>query len=171
MVVGLVEQTPLWQRSRHPLRRRFESHFVRQLSHSRPVEQKAAEARERPGEKVKCIEDRLSPHLCNTWGGGEAFPAYQLLIMDQGDQHFPPFHLHAAVFSPVFILSNFPLPPPFLLYLHLCFTPSLSCCLSVMRSRTDAGSPNCGAEISAPVARQPVRVGTRRPPSPPKRNI
>lgn len=40
-------------------------------------------------------------------------------------------------------------PPYFLLYLHLCFTPSLSCCLSVMWSRTDAGSPNCGTAISA----------------------
>lgn len=40
-------------------------------------------------------------------------------------------------------------PPHFLLYLHLCFTPSLSCCLSVMWSRTDAGSPNCGTAISA----------------------
>lgn len=40
-------------------------------------------------------------------------------------------------------------PPPFLLYLHLYFTPSLSCCLSVMWSRTDAGSPNCGTAISA----------------------
>lgn len=40
-------------------------------------------------------------------------------------------------------------PPHFLLYLHLYFTPSLSCCLSVMWSRTDAGSPNCGTAISA----------------------
>lgn len=40
-------------------------------------------------------------------------------------------------------------PPYFLLYLHLYFTPSLSCCLSVMWSRTDAGSPNCGTAISA----------------------
>lgn len=93
-------------------------------------------------------------------GGKKPFPAYQLLIMDQDDQHFPPFHLHAAVFCLSLFFPDFTLPPPFLLYLHLCFTPSLSCCLSVMRSRTDAGSPNCGAEISAPVARQPVRVGT-----------
>ncbi len=40
-------------------------------------------------------------------------------------------------------------PPYFPLYLHLCFTLSLSCCLSVMWSRTDAGSPNCGTAISA----------------------
>lgn len=52
------------QRSRHPLQRRFESHFVRQLSHPRPVEQKATERHEWSGEKVKCIEDRLSPHSC-----------------------------------------------------------------------------------------------------------
>lgn len=42
-------------------------------------------------------------------------------------------------------------PPHFLLYLHLYFTPFLSCCLDVMWSRTDAGSPNCGTAISAPL--------------------
>lgn len=49
--------------------------------------------------------------------------------------------------SPSFF--NFTHPPHFLLYLHLYFTPSLTCCLSVMWSRTDAGSPNCGTAISA----------------------
>lgn len=162
------------RRSRHPLRRRFESHFVRQLSHSRPVEQKAAAARERSGEKVQCIEDRLSPRscfyvqlLCNI-----------LLILEKNlpflstANYWLQSPTFASVVPPcccvlfVFIFSNFTLPPRFLLYLHLCFTPSLSCCLSVMWSRTDAGSPNCGAEISALVARQLVRVATWRPPPP-----
>lgn len=52
------------QRSRHPLQRSFESHFVRQLSHPQPVEQKVTETHEWSGEKVKCIEDRFSPHSC-----------------------------------------------------------------------------------------------------------
>ena len=71
----------------------------------------------------------------------------QLLILSQ-------VHPHAVVFCfPLLMLSLFffifTLPPQYLLYLHLCFTPSLSCCLSVMWSRTDAGSPNCGTAISA----------------------
>lgn len=156
------------QPSRHPLQRRFESHFVRQLSHSRPVEQKAAETHERPGEKVKCIEDRLSPHLCCFVQhlGKKNIPCLSTANYGLGWPTFPSVPPPCCRVLPVFIFPNFTLPPPFLLYLHLCFAPSLSCCLSVMWSRTDAGSPNCGAQISAPVARQPVRVGTWRPPPP-----
>lgn len=113
------------QRSRRPPRRRFESHFVRQLSHSRPVEQKAAETLERPGDKVKCIADRLSPHLCcfvqHLGGGGKPFPANS----GPGSATFPPFHLHAAVslFFPI-------LPSPPFSPLSSSLFPSLSFLLS-----------------------------------------
>lgn len=63
--------------------------------------------------------------------------------------------LHTAAFCfpllrvSVFVFSSF---LPFLLFfsfIFICFIPSLSCCLSVMWSRTDTGSPNCGTAISA----------------------
>lgn len=86
----------------------------------------------------------------------QLFPAYQLDIMEQCYQQqfiFSQVRLHTAAFCfPLLMVSVFfifTLPPHFLLYLHLCFTPSLSCCLSVIWSRTDASSPNCGTAISA----------------------
>lgn len=101
MVVGRVEQTLLWHGSAAitpSSLRRFESHFVRQLSHSRPVEQKATATHERPGEKVKCIEDRLSPHLCCLM---QLLYNIVLIInnlyLDYHHHHFPLFHVHAAV--------------------------------------------------------------------------
>lgn len=47
------------------------------------------------------------------------------------------------------LLFHFYPPQHFLEYLHLCFSLCRSCCLSVMWSRTDAASPNCGTAISA----------------------
>ncbi len=86
----------------------------------------------------------------------QLFPAYKPVIMEPCSQQlfiFSLLHPHPAVFCfsllTVSLYFSFTHPPHFLLYLHLYFTPSLSCCLSVMWSRTDAGSPNCGTAISA----------------------